>query len=697
MTILRFLLPPAALLMVASPLRPQPVQQPAPPSTDVMDAFKQGKDLWANQGDRDGAAAQFEKVLAALQPKAQTLDSEMMRVLCESYNWLAVLEDRNPAKKAEATKRVEALVDFNPEFELDKNITSAKLLSIYDSLRDAKFAKVGFTYLPEGGVLKVDGKPGAALPSRYLGLGPHKLTYAKPGFAPQEVSVDLVPKEAKNVDFKLDRNASTITFYSYPAGVDVALDGKPLGKTSGRAPDEMKTLAEKAGLKVEDLSGPFVISDLKVGKHLLELKAACFRPKRVELDESFTTPYNDHILEAIKLDPSRGTLTVTSAWPGGELLLSGQSYGPLPVNGVSVCAGSYDLVVKYPAGGFAQRIEVPENKSVNLAAKPKPRIVFLGLEGSEDFSGKARLLAQVQAMGGRLKEAAFLSAKEGETPAAALARVKTSKEAELILSLVPVRDRMGAPADLVLATLDGEEERFPIKPLDEDPLDELVRRLNTQPRIWEPSVGLVLADLPGEPGPTVLSASLGADESGRPPVQILKPITLAGGKAVATALAFRQALMEAKGDSLAVTQAGVSLNLPIRHEPLELALQAGNLSYAFVLAELRLRGLAAKGDEAAFLKLNQAIGLMHFRRFDKALELLRDLKLSESRSSGLGLGQGTVDYYEGVCLSHLGSVYIPEAIQAYLRAQKSLSSTLFGPDGPMVAPLAKQAAEDLKN
>jgi len=38
----------------------------------------------------------------------------------------AILEDRNPAKKAEAVKRIEALVEFDPDFELDKNITSGK-------------------------------------------------------------------------------------------------------------------------------------------------------------------------------------------------------------------------------------------------------------------------------------------------------------------------------------------------------------------------------------------------------------------------------------------------------------------------------------------------------------------------------------------------------------------------------------------
>jgi hypothetical protein len=693
------LLAPAALVFISGPL----LAQAAQPDPALKEVFKQGKDLWANQGDRDGATAKFEQVLAALEPlalKATNLAPDWSLALCETYNWLAILEDRNPAKKADAVKRLEALLNFNPDFELDKGITSGKLQTLHENLRGAKLAKVSFTFQPEGGVINVDDHPGPALPSRYLPFGGHKLVYTKPGYGPQEVTLDLAPKDSKNVDFKLDRNASTITFYTYPGGTEVMLDGRPVGKTPVQpalvqAPAEMRAVADKAGLKVEELSGAFVLSDLKVGKHILELKSDCFRPKRVELDGSFTTPYADHILEAIKLDPSRGTLTVSSAWPGGELFLSGQSYGTLPVTGVSVCAGTYDLVVKYPSGGFSQRVEIPENKAVSLATKPKPRLIFVGADSADDFPGKSRLLTQLRNLGGRLKEVAFIKAIEGESPVEAMARLKTAKDAELVLSLIAAKDLPGHALELVLETMGGEDEHIPVKPLDEDPLAELVTRLNAQPQVWEPSIGLLVADLPGEPGPVVIHAG----DSAKTGIQVLKPITQADGKPVTNALALRKAMFEAQGDSLQITQSGLNARLPLNREPLEIPLFAADLCYPFVLAELRLRAIAAKGDESAFLKLNQAIALMHFHRYDKALELLREAKVTGAGRppSVVGLGQGTVDYYTGICLSKLGSVYIPEAIQAFGQAQKYPNSTIFGPDGPLVAPVAKQAAEDLKN
>jgi len=38
------------------------------------------------------------------------------------------------------------------------------------------------------------------------------------------------------VDFKLDRNASTVTFYTYPGGTEVSLDGRPSAKPRSSPP-----------------------------------------------------------------------------------------------------------------------------------------------------------------------------------------------------------------------------------------------------------------------------------------------------------------------------------------------------------------------------------------------------------------------------------------------------------------------------
>jgi len=114
--------------------------------------------------------------------------------------------------------------------------------------------------------------------------------------------------------------------------------------------------------------------------------------------------------------------------------------------------------------------------------------------------------------------------------------------------------------------------------------------------------------------------------------------------------------------------------------------------YPMVLADLRLRQLGAQGDEEALLRLHQALALMHFREYEKAQDVLRDARMGTVQ----GVSQGTLDYYTGVCLLRMGNVYLTEALQAFNLALKYPLATLFGPEGPLLAPLARQALQDLQ-
>jgi hypothetical protein len=346
--------------------------------------------------------------------------------------------------------------------------------------------------------------------------------------------------------------------------------------------------------------------------------------------------------------------------------------------------------VKYAHGGYAERITVPEDKSVSVQARPKPRLAVLGIEGTEDFPGRARLQQALQGLPGRLSEVACLPAREHETTAEALVRLQSSRDAELTLVARPVRSAGGTQVELALATLDGEEQRFLDKPLDSDPVSDLVQRINHRPVLWEPSLGVTLLDVMGfDPGPYVLGGDPAVMREG---VRPFRPLASVNGQAVPDVRALRQLLAGQVGKTVQVVQMGIPSELAVEASPREIPLNAPGLAYPFLLADLRLKALAAKGDEQAAFKLNQAIALMHFRRFEKALEVLRDTKFASTR----GVSAGTVHYYAGVCLLRLGSVYTPEAVKSFTLATQHPLATLFGPDGPLVAPLAQQALDDLK-
>ena len=653
----------------------------------LKDTFTQAKALWATAGDREGATSRLDSVVAALAPQALGLSPEWLQMLCESYNWLAVLDDRSTQNKPRAQVRLQALIDLNPDYEVDKALTSQRLATLFERLKGEKFGLVKLSYSPEGGLLLVDGKAQAPIPRKHLPFGPHKLCYLRPGHAPSEMALELAPKDVKEVAFKLTRTASTLTIYTQPSDVEVLLDGKSLGYAIGKGGPEAAAVALPLGLRPEDLSSPYVIPEILPGKHRLEFRAPCFRTRVLELGAEFGTPMADHTLEPVRLDASKGTLSVTSAWPGGELFLSGQSLGPLPVFKAQVCSGPYDLLVRFPGGGFSRHISVDQGKAQELEARPKPRLAFLGLEAGE-FTGRTRLQSQLESLGERLEQVAFLAARPGETPKEALARLKASHEAELVLLATPVPDKVIRYVELSLATLDGEEERILLKPLEEDPLGTLAARLNRVPRLTQASLGLSLLDLPGEPGPWVLSASESALKAG---IQVGQPLVLANGKPIPS-VASLQTEVEATSGTMPLGQGGTILNLPIHQEAMEVPLGSSAFSYPALLAHLRLLYTGSKGDAANQLRLNLALTYMQFRKYDKAVELLRETRISTT----VGVSQGTVDFYTGVCFLHLGSTYQAEATQAFRQALKYPQSTLLGPDGPLVGPLAKLALEELK-
>jgi hypothetical protein len=658
----------------------------------LKETFQQAKALWATQGDRDGASAKFEQILTVLEPKAKSLDSEWLRVLCETYNWLAVLDDRNPAKRPRAAKELETILELNPDFDIDRSITNARLQGIFDTFRNSKLCKVKLTLSPEGGVLNLDGKPSSMGPSglKYMSPGQHVIAYSRPGFQSAEQHVDLVLKDTKTLDFTLTRISSTLSFHTCPAGTEVLLDGKPLGATSGQAGSDLQPYAEKLGISVEQASAAFIVAEMSPGKHILELRAPCYRPRRIELGEEFSTPFADNRLAdpLVKLEPSRGSLTVQTPVPGGELFLSGKSFGNLPVKNLDVCAGSYELQVKYPAGGYTQRVEILDGKAVSLQVRPKPRMYYLGFEGNDEFAGRDRIVKMLGDLGERLRDVAYLRVPSGESPQEALTRLQANKDAELVLRARPVAGKPIHQVELIISTLAGDEENLFIKPLEEDPLGVLVTRLNTQAVLSMPWPGLVLLDVSGEPGPWVLQADAAAQKAG---MKLYKSITALNGKPVASVQAFRKVLGETAGDRVTLTQGEVNVVVPVSAQALELPVNASNLCYPFMLADLQLRYLGAKGDEAGLLRLNQALALMHFRKYDRAMEILRDAKVTLTQ----GVSQGTIDYYTGICLLRLGNVYTSEAIQAFNQALKYPLATVFGPEGPLVSTLAKQALEDL--
>lgn len=668
------------LLMALPPLGK--AQDPA-----LREALGQGKSLWAINADRDGAAAKLREVTAALEPKARELSSEWQQVLQEARTWLALVEDRQPARRPEALKLLESILDLDPDYEFERNVLNARLQGHADAYLSGKYARVNLRLLPEGGVLTVDGKVRPTRGGlRHLIPGEHVLSYQKPGHKAATATVTLALRQEKAVELTAVRVSSTVTFRVSPAEVAVSVDGRPLGQTRGPAEPGAKAEADQLKVALADLSQPFVVEGLAPGAHTLELTAPCHRPKKVTIAKELIDPPADHALEPIRLTPAQGLLSLTSRAPGGEVFLDGKSLGPLPLQQAKVCPGKYLLRVEFPVGGFSRPIEVQDGEPLVLEANPKPRMAFLGLLGDIEFAGRERLMVQLGELPARIQSVALLPSTRKESLADALARIRLAKEAELVLWLEP--SKIPGQLELGVVTLKGEEVRYPVKPLEQDPLGPILARLNHLPMLWEPDAGLRLVDVPGQ-GAWVLEASAAAVAAGIQPGASLES---AGGKPLGSVAEFRALLQKVTGGSFDVVQKGKAITLPVSRSAVELPLQAEGFCYPLLLADLRLKRLQAKGDEAGYLRFHEAMVLMHFRKYDQALEVLREAKVNQVT----GVSQGTLDYYTGLCLLRLGQVFLPEARQAFTQAAKGTQATLLDAGGPSVTPLARQMLEDIK-
>ena len=95
-------------------------------------------------------------------------------------------------------------------------------------------ARVSFTLSPEGGTLSIDGQAVPAPENLHLTAGvPHRVRYAKPGYAPRESGFTLNPGEHRAIVLALTPTFGAVEVRSEPEA-DIVIDGQTVGRTPKR-------------------------------------------------------------------------------------------------------------------------------------------------------------------------------------------------------------------------------------------------------------------------------------------------------------------------------------------------------------------------------------------------------------------------------------------------------------------------------
>ncbi len=271
---------------------------------------------------------------------------------------------------------------------------------------------------PDKAVVLVDGKEAGqgSLTLKELTEGKHKIEVKLDKYQPFSKEVKLASGKRYTLSVKLEPEPfGGLEVGSNPAGAEILLDGKVLGKA------------------------PFSSDHVPMGRHRLALRMPCYA---TESREVVILP-----LKTVRLDlsmkPSCGTVELVSEPPGAELSIDGEMVGKTPYRLVDANAGEVTVALsKECFHPVESRIEIVPGKETSYRFPLKPACSDLVIESEP--SG-ARLVVDGQEVGvtpysrqGLKKDKLTLHLeKECYAPLERVVRLNPGKENRMTLKLRP--------------------------------------------------------------------------------------------------------------------------------------------------------------------------------------------------------------------------------------------------------------------
>jgi len=671
------------------------------------------------EGPQQGQSlVRFEEIIARLETERRqgSLSEAGATLLVKAYEYRARVQF-NLGNTDKAGDSFRALIALRPQHNLDAASISPKVIDFFKSVKSKIIGFVTVQSVPQGATVALNGKALSITDFFPLEVvaGDYSLDITKNGYRQETKPVTVAPGETLSLQFDLVRTSATGFVITEPTDVEIFIDNVRKGSTTGVLDPALAAIAAAKGLDPAKSSSRLEIPDLPSGSHTIEFRHPCYETLKMGLD---VPEPQDYEIPPIKLEPSIGTIVLTSDPPGGQIFIDGESQGVAPKTLRSVCAGMRRVEVRHAAGRFVQDVDLKARATVELAAQIRPTLAFLGVVA--DGPSGERSLASMESRLGRVASATIKAMNFLKADNTVVERTLASERLKLVDLLPPgkpdpalvrrIFEKLAAALEVqgfLIGRIPEEQlsrsaslhvyaagsvvpDSASVVIEDDSSYARFFAAFEKKVPLRAPWSGLVTVDTLLHEGPVVLRVVPGspADKAAFVKGHV---ITSAGGKKITKTEELLAAIAASGGKplSLTVNAAGGSktVDLPLEDAPREIPFQGAGVLANKLSMDLRqtIEGYPGSAN-AAFARLNLGLIALGLHDYSGAHDAF--IKAKNELPSTPGLSRGTAAFYAGVALEHLG--YSKEALDEYTQASQDEGATLLSQDGPKVQDIAKR-------
>jgi len=236
------------------------------------------------------------------------------------------------------------------EFRQEITVSPGKTEKVSAWLEPLPFGGLKVTSLPPGAEVFMDGKKVGVTPLSMSNVekGTKKIDVKKMCYAPESRTVEIKPLKEVSLDIRLKNACGSLRIASKPEGAAVFINGKMTGTT------------------------PLSIKKLKAGKISLELKKECYKTvkRSVSVD-----PLRQNSV-SISMEPTCGSLKITSTPPDADVYIDGKKVGKTPYY-LALIQGKKKIEVRSELGTWTKAVNFDRGKEVILHPKFKRKKIWL--------------------------------------------------------------------------------------------------------------------------------------------------------------------------------------------------------------------------------------------------------------------------------------------------------------------------------